>query len=246
MGEMYKIAYTTNTPFNLTQAVETYKSAMENIPATIGEFFGDLVRSEDCLFLDVVVPEVVFKRTDNGRGAAVMVWFFGGGNVSGHKTEDPSGLIEASQASGDDGALGFSSGPKFQSEGGAPNAALLDQRLSLEWVQEHIHKFGGHRDRVTIFGMSADAADVLHQVTAYGGEKPVPFKHALTMSQAFVPSVSTAGQDDVWTTFLETTNVSSLKEARALSSEAVILANTLSVGRLPVRILNHFFHHSKT
>ncbi|KAK2775726.1 hypothetical protein FQN52_007186 [Onygenales sp. PD_12] len=244
MGEMYKVAYVANTPFNLTQTVETYESAMENIPATIEGIFGDLVQSEDCLFLDVVVPEGVFKRADSGRGAAVMVWFFGGGNVSGHKTEDPSGLIEASQASGDDGiiwvsinyrlgTLGFSSGPKFQSEGGAPNAALLDQRLALEWVQEHIHKFGGDRDRVTIFGISAGAGDVLHQVTAYGGEKPAPFKHALTMSQAFVPSVSTAGQDNMWATFLETANVSSLEEARALSSEAAILANTLSVGRSP-------------
>lgn len=36
--------------------------------------------TEDCLFLDVVVPRSVFER--KGRGAPVMVWIYGGGKLN--------------------------------------------------------------------------------------------------------------------------------------------------------------------
>lgn len=58
--------------------------------------------TEDCLFLDVVVPEKVFSRAQSSSAskkdlAPVLVWIYGGGYVSGDKSfYDPSGLIDRS------------------------------------------------------------------------------------------------------------------------------------------------------
>ena len=37
--------------------------------------------TEDCLFLDVVVPKKIFDNAGSGSGAAVLVWIYGGGYV---------------------------------------------------------------------------------------------------------------------------------------------------------------------
>lgn len=79
---------------------------------------------------------------------------------------DPSGLIKASQAHESQGiifvamnyrlgALGWLSGPTMQGSGGTPNAALLDQRLAIDWVRTNVHLFGGDPNKITIMGNSA-------------------------------------------------------------------------------------------
>lgn len=64
--------------------------------------------SEDCLFLDVVVPKKIFDRAQNKSFvpkkalAPVLVWIYGGGYTMGEKGEyDPSGLIRQSMAVGE-------------------------------------------------------------------------------------------------------------------------------------------------
>ena len=41
--------------------------------------------TEDCLFLDIDVPKVVYDRRRRGRGAPVLVWIYGGGYTAGSK-----------------------------------------------------------------------------------------------------------------------------------------------------------------
>ncbi|KAI9866603.1 MAG: hypothetical protein M1813_001155 [Trichoglossum hirsutum] len=204
---------------------------------------------EDCLFLDVLVPEKIFAKAGNtgGLGAPVMVWIYGGGFTFGEKANsgNPAGLILRSQE-GDKtglgviyvainyrgGAFGFLSGPNLQKNGTA-NAGLLDQRLALEWVQNHIHLFGGDKDRVTVFGQSAGGGSVMHQITAYGGKGKAPFQQAILQSPGFQPYPGNWQQDQLLQQYLQGLNVSTIQAARQLPYDALRAANIALVAKSP-------------
>jgi len=131
------------------------------------------------------------------------------------------------------GAFGFLSGPNLQTNGTA-NAGLLDQRLALEWVQRNIHLFGGDRDRVTVFGQSAGAGSIMHQITAYGGLRgKVPFQQAILQSPGFQPYPGNWQQDQVLQSYLAALNVTTIDQARKLPYESLRRANQDVVGRSP-------------
>ncbi|KAJ5261063.1 hypothetical protein N7478_011658 [Penicillium angulare] len=204
--------------------------------------------TEDCLFLDVVVPKKVFNRSQShGRQywkkkklAPVLVWIYGGGYVSGDKNlEDPSGLVERSTVNGDGvvyvamnyrlGAFGWLGGDTLQASGTA-NAGLHDQRFALEWIYKNIHLFGGDRDRVTVIGESAGGGSIMHQITAYGGAAgPAPFQQAIVQSPGWVPVPDKKQPEDTLQQFLGILNVSTIDEARGLSSKRLIAANAYQV-----------------
>lgn len=128
------------------------------------------------------------------------------------------------------GAFGWLSGPTLQSMGGVSNAGLYDQRLALEWVHKHIHLFGGDPNQVTVMGESAGGGSIMHQITAYGGNKPSPFQRAIIQSPGLTPTVSQFKQENRTQNFLSLLNVSTIEEARKLSSDALIDANSWQVG----------------
>ncbi|XP_075165587.1 cricklet [Haematobia irritans] len=132
-------------------------------------FTGDIIGSENCLFLNVYVP----KNASKSKGPLpVMVWIHGGGFTFGNGNSDyylPLSLLQ------EDvivvtfnyrlGVLGFLCLPE---EGIWGNAGLKDQRLALEWVNENIHNFNGDPNNVTLFGESAGAASVhLHMYSKH-------------------------------------------------------------------------------
>jgi len=126
--------------------------------------------SEDCLYLNVYVPESA--GPDNKL--PVMMWVFGGYFTAGSAqwTEygamnwaDKDVIIVAPNHRL--GPLGFTT---FGNEEGeinpdAPgNQGLRDLVAALEWIQANIAEFGGDRDSVTIFGESSGswACSYLH------------------------------------------------------------------------------------
>jgi carboxylesterase type B len=86
--------------------------------------------------------------------------------------------------------FGFAAGPSYVMEGGTANLGLLDQRFALEWVKRHIKTFGGDPSRITVMGQSAGAGSIVHQVTAYGGQRESPFSQAIIQSPGFYPITS--------------------------------------------------------
>ncbi len=201
--------------------------------------------TEDCLFLDVVVPETIFKgasKTANDTsGAPVLVWIYGGGYTFGEKSAySAAGLIHAAQLNNTEGiifvslnyrlgAFGWLSGPTFQQDGTA-NAGLYDQRLALQWVQDNIHLFGGDPNRVTVIGESAGGGSIMHQITAFGGiNGPAPFQQAVLQSAAFQNVVSNLQEETIFNTFLGLLKVSTIEEARQLPLTALQTANIIQV-----------------
>ncbi|TGJ83809.1 hypothetical protein E0Z10_g4953 [Xylaria hypoxylon] len=204
----------------------------------------DPLESEDCLFLDVLVPRPIYDRRQNATSRApVLVYIFSGGFTFGAKNNfgpfggSPAGLIDSSHISSPDGliyvalnyrlgALGWMFGDKFASEGGVVNLGLHDQRMALEWVQKNIHLFGGDPKRVTVMGESSGGGSILMQMTAYGNGTKAPFQQAITQSGGWEPAtVDLKLQNEIFDDYLSLLNVSSLKEARKLPSKTVIDAN---------------------
>ncbi|KAJ5449225.1 Carboxylesterase type B [Penicillium cf. griseofulvum] len=243
-------AVNTGTDFNFTAAYDkVYREDRCTKPRPVAE--QNPLESEDCLFLDVYVPESVIakRRRENGKpkhGAPVLVYFQDGAYVSGSKSDqNPFGLIAASRENGSPGiiyvgvnyrlgAFGWLSGQKFKSAGGVPNAGLYDERLALEWVQRHITKFGGDPSRVTVMGVSAGGGSIMMQLTAYGRAISPPFAQIIAQSPAWEPGTKTpAIEDDLLDKFLALLNVTSLEEARRLPSQALLDANYELVASRP-------------
>lgn len=120
-----------------------------------------IVGQEDCLALNVYTHQT---KTENLR--PVMVWIHGGGFQfgSGNGETDffgPNIFLERDivlvTINYRVGPLGFFTTSTKEAPG---NYGLMDQTMALKWVQEHIDRFGGDPESVTIFGESAGGASV--------------------------------------------------------------------------------------
>lgn len=124
-------------------------------------------KTEDCLFLNVYVPDDI--------GAArlpVMVWVHGGGFAQGAASDyDLSVLAKKARAvivstNYRLGVFGFFALPGVRADNANINFGLQDQQAALRWVQSNVAAFGGDARRVTIFGESAGGTSMcLHLVS---------------------------------------------------------------------------------
>ncbi|KAJ5154782.1 CAZyme family CE10 [Penicillium coprophilum] len=143
--------------------------------------FNSALGDEDCLFLNVYAPP-------GAKDLPVLLWIHGGGYGLFGAFYDPSELISTNGNGFISvmiqyrlGAFGFLSSKAVHTHG-KTNAGLLDMRFALEWVQEHIEKFGGDASRVTIAGESSGAGSVMLQSMAYGGREDNLFNNVIAAS----------------------------------------------------------------
>lgn len=118
--------------------------------------------SEDCLFLNVFVPEPSICNGSNN--IAVIVYIHGGGFVAGQATDYENGphlllnecviLVTLNYRLAVFGYLPLAL-PEYSG-----NMGLKDQQLAMEWVNEHITVFGGHPKQVTLMGQSSGSSSV--------------------------------------------------------------------------------------
>jgi para-nitrobenzyl esterase len=157
--------------------------------------------SEDCLFLNIYVPN--FKKNANKHHGAmpVMFWIHGGGLTAGAGSDyDPTPLVEQGvivvTINYRLGYLGFFAQTALDSEGhDAGNYGLMDQQFAMEWVQNNIAAFGGDPSNVTIFGESAGGHSVyanLASPTAAGlFAKAISESGSYLMFDNFIQSIVT-------------------------------------------------------
>jgi len=188
--------------------------------------------SEDCLFLNLWVPE-----TPANTPRAVLVWFHGGAFVEGSGSVPVydgaelarQGIIVASVNYRLD-ALGFLAHPELSRENGGTsgNYALYDMIAALRWIQDNIHAFGGDPTRVTIAGQSAGASAV-HLLIAAPSAKGL-FARAIAQSGSGMglPSLTLAQAERLGTAFAEQAGAPSMAALRALPPET-LLATAASI-----------------
>jgi carboxylesterase type B len=139
--------------------------------------------SEDCLYLNVYAP------ADTTTLKPVLFWLFGGGLQYGSASVPT--YDGTSFAANHDLVLvapnyrvnvfGFP-GPVPGLPKDEQNLGFLDQKLALQWVQDNIAKFGGDKDKVTIFGESAGARSVDFQILSSGPPQKPMFRGAIMQS----------------------------------------------------------------
>lgn len=120
--------------------------------------------SEDCLFLNIQVPEEA--KADSKL--PVLFYIHGGGFTGGCGHEKhfdgpvwPTKGVIGVTINYRLGPIGFACLPELKEESGyTGNYGLYDQLAALQWVRNNIEAFGGDVDNITIMGQSAGAMSV--------------------------------------------------------------------------------------
>ncbi|KAF9963734.1 hypothetical protein BGZ65_012799 [Modicella reniformis] len=182
------------------------------------EAYSKVYSEEHCLNLNIFVPKNQLNRSQ--PLIPVMVWIHGGGYKDGSNAMDlydSSNLVAHSIKTVGHPVIvvtinyrlnyfGFFSSPELVQEvqsdtrlssgdhsKSVGNWGLLDQKMALEWVRDHIEAFGGNPMEVTAFGESAGSASVGYHLT-------IPAHHGLfqrAIMQSGTPTTMTAGRPEL-------------------------------------------------
>lgn len=153
--------------FRVPRMVEPWEGVLEakgfaKDPMQVNSVLGPEYYSEDCLYLNIWVPD------NAGEKAPVMLWVPGGAFVNGGsgaaKPEGPT-TYDCGLIARDTGCILVSMSYRlnvfgflnlnYLSDRFDDNVGMKDIVMSMRWVHEAISAFGGDPDNVTLFGESA-------------------------------------------------------------------------------------------
>ena len=135
-------------------------------------------KSEDCLYLNVFAPSLPKIKRLDGKLLPVMVFFYGGAYNFGDSYFfggfNPKNLVKNKRNkvvvvtfNYRVASFGFfQSTPHLASGQDSPNLGILDQRMALQWIKQHIHHFHGDPENITLFGNSAGAQSIAVHLTS--------------------------------------------------------------------------------
>lgn len=199
--------------FRAPQMIEPWAQSLEAVtyakdPMQHNAALGPEHYSEDCLYLNIWVPE------HTGEKLPVMVWIPGGAYATGGsgavKPEGPS-LYECATMAQDTGCIivtvsyrlnvfGFLNLSRY-SERFEDNLGMKDLIVALKWVNRAIASFGGDPGNVTIFGQSAGAGAISALLLI---EEAAPYFHkAIMQSNCFGSFYTPEEEQEVTSKYLE-------------------------------------------
>ena len=169
------------SPFTTSFDASDYGPAC--LQLTYAEYLKNFTYSEDCLYLNVFIPE---NLPSDSHLYPTMIWIYGGGFVTGQ-----SDIYDVRSFSLRANAIvvtvnyrlnvwGFLSTDDPNTKG---NLGLFDQQLAIKWVHDNIQTFGGDPNRITLFGESAGGASVTYHAL-YPGNKGL-FQRGIAQSGSF-------------------------------------------------------------
>jgi para-nitrobenzyl esterase len=185
----------------------------------------------------------------------VLVYFYGGGFVSGDGSEPrydgesmaSKGIIVVT-VNYRLGVFGFLAHPELTKESAhhaSGNYGLLDQNAALQWVQRNIANFGGDPKRVTIAGESAGSISVSAHLASPLSKNliagAIGESGAITGALSAVPR---AKGEEQGSKFAANLGAQDLAALRAIPSQQMLDASSkggwASVGRFPLTIDGYF------
>ena len=211
-----------------------YGDAPWQNPSDFAPCLLDQGMSEDCLNLNV------FTNSRISSGKPVMVWFYGGAQITGCNRgcigfdydgtnmvrENPDiVLVVPNYRVGFFGTAnlsvldGYSEKYKYSN-----NLTRLDVLLCLKWVKENISAFGGDPENVTVFGQSAGSNNITALMLM--GYAEGYFKKAI-LQESFAANNSLTTLDDSKTISRELfrkLGASTVEEALGIPAERVLKA----------------------
>ncbi|KAH9813309.1 putative carotenoid ester lipase precursor [Melampsora americana] len=173
----------------------TYQDWFNNLNLNPMEYFKPFGSGkEDCLTLDIARPAGLNKSSK----LPVMYFIYPGGfNYGASWQLSPVPIVKKSidmglpviwvSANHRMNAFGFLGGREV-SEAGVGNLGLKDQRLTMEWIQKHISKFGGDPKKVMVYGESSGAISISHHLLAFNGNLNGLFRAAVCQSGTALPA----------------------------------------------------------
>ncbi|KAL2869050.1 Alpha/Beta hydrolase protein [Aspergillus lucknowensis] len=193
---------------------------------------------EDCLFLNVYVPEGVRPGIDR---VPVVHWIYGSAYAFGSKDLmwDGMPLMDHIRSPEDQfiyvasnyrmGLYGWTSA---EDEDMDANVGLHDAIAAVEWTQKYISRFGGDPDNITVMGESAGGNMIALMLVAEGLE--LPFQKAFLSSPAMLPRRNvTTRRRDVFNQVLKAANCTSLECLRNASPSTLVEANKYLLTEVP-------------
>lgn len=199
-----------------TYLTDWYGDVMSAFGGDRGKAPIPLAVSEDCLYLNIWAPTI-----DRDAKLPVMVFFYGGSNLSGW-TYEPNYLghqlskknvvvVSVAYRLGIFGAFVHPEMATQNSGDRSGNFHLLDLIAGLQWLKGNVSSFGGDPSNITIFGESAGAANIgylsvsplakglYHQAIKQSGGFETNSGYANTYSQEQAMGASLASAFDVKT-----------------------------------------------